>query len=249
MTRALALLDAFEQAESSYSVAALARRVGLPRTTTLRMIDTLVDEGMLLIGDDGGVRAGTRLIRWGALAAAAWTVPPATLERLREVSDETGETVSIYIRNGLHRTVIAQVQSRHTLRHVVQTGDELPLWGGAAAMVLLGMEPESTRSALIDDVVRASEGRTTSELLTEAVARAVREGYAVSHGGREPGNSGLAVPLPTTQPTSARIHVPVGIALGGPTVRFSSDRVPDFLAILRAAAVDITTTGLPAALY
>lgn len=245
VSRALTVIDAFDSATTRLSVAALARRVGLPRTTTIRMVETLVDEGMLAWDAQGLLRAGPRLVRWGALAAASWTLPEVTAARLQAASDATGETISLYVRRGLQRTVIGQAQSRHTLRHVVRVGDELPLWGGAAAMVLLASEPADTRPDLVDTVAAASEGRVSAAGLALEVDKAARAGFAVSHGGREPGNSGVAIPLGS----SGTHHAPVGLALGGPTVRVQAADIDAILRELRAAAADIAASGLSPALY
>lgn len=247
VSRALAVIDAFDSETTALSIAALARRVGLPRTTTIRMVETLVDEGMLTSDQHGLLRAGPRLVRWGALAAASWTLPDATTDRLRAASDATGETVSLYVRRGLSRTVIGQAQSRHTLRHVVRVGDELPLWGGAAAMVLLASEPAAARRDLIGAVAAASEGRVSAADLGRDVDHAVQTGHAVSHGGRETGNSGIAIPLGATARHAPRI--PVALALGGPTVRVEAADTDAVLRELRAAAADIAASGLPPALY
>lgn len=247
VARALAVLDAFDSETTTLSIAALSRQVALPRTTTIRLVETLVDEGMLAWGTDGNLRAGPRLVRWGVLAAASWTLPEASVARLRSAADATGETISLYIRRGLHRIVIGQAQSRHTLRHVVRVGDELPLWGGAAALVLLSLEPTASRSALVAAVAADSDGRISADELGDSVASAARLGYAVSHGGRESGNSGIAIPLPAVGGRAP--GAPVGLALGGPTVRVQQADLTAILSELRAAGDDIARAGLPPALH
>lgn len=195
---------------------------------------------------DGNVRIGPRLITWGALASAGWAMPEATMGRMRQLAEVTGETVSVYIRRGLKRTVIGQSPSPHTPRHAVQVGDELPLWGGAAALVLLGMEAEPSRSRLIQDVADQSGGRIRAVDLAAQADQARADGFAASHGGRAEGTSGLAIPL---HGGTTRIRIPAGLALGGPSFRFDEDAITRFLDELRTAANDIARTGLPPALY
>ncbi|WP_423918984.1 IclR family transcriptional regulator [Frigoribacterium sp. 2-23] len=252
VSRALDLLQAFAPDRTSLSLAELVRATGLPRTTVLRLVDTLVAERMLQHGSDGRIAVGTRLIRWGAFAGAAWTVPAATSERMAALSAETGETVSLYVRSGIRRVVIAQSPSPHSLRHVVQVGDELPLWIGAAGSVLLAAETDDAIESTLDEVEAGRSGDDPAidrDDVRSRVAGARRDGHAVSHGAREPGNSGVAVLVADTAPPR-RPHraQPVVLAVGGPTSRFTEEAVARFVAALHEAAIDVDRSGLPPAL-
>jgi DNA-binding IclR family transcriptional regulator len=265
VSRALDVLQAFTPQRTSLSIGELVKAAGLPRTTVLRLVETLVAERMLQHVADGRVAVGTRMVRWGAFAAAAWTVPDATAARMAELAAETGETVSLYVRSGTTRVVVAQSPSPHSLRHVVQVGDELPLWKGAAGMVLLSaLAPEALGAevaGLAASVSAAGTGARTGadagagtvagagaefvdeEALVARVEQARAAGWSLSHGVREPGNSGLAVPIPGRDGSQ-----PVALALGGPTSRFTDEATASFLGALQAASSDIARTGLPPAL-
>jgi len=263
VSRALDVLQAFTPERTSLSIGELVTAAGLPRTTVLRLVDTLVAERMLQHVADGRVAVGTRLIRWGAFAAAAWTVPEATAARMAELAAETGETVSLYVRSGTTRVVVAQSPSPHSLRHVVQVGDELPLWKGAAGMVLLssvgpgalGAEVAALAAAVAGSGAGAPSGPAAGspvgsaseavdeEALVARVEQARAAGWSLSHGVREPGNSGMAVPVPSRDGAQ-----PVALALGGPTSRFTDEATAAFLGALQAASSDISRTGLPPAL-
>lgn len=267
VSRALDVLQAFTPERTSLSIGELVTASGLPRTTVLRLVETLVAERMLQHVAGGRVAVGTRLIRWGAFAAAAWTVPEATAARMAELAAETGETVSLYVRSGTTRVVVAQSPSPHSLRHVVQVGDELPLWKGAAGMVLLssvapeelGAEVAALAAAVAGSGAVSGAGAPSGsgassavgsaaevvdeEALVARVDQARAAGWSLSHGVREPGNSGMAVPVPSRDGAQ-----PVALALGGPTSRFTDEATASFLGALQAASSDIARTGLPPAL-
>ncbi|MFX4291563.1 IclR family transcriptional regulator [Streptomyces bohaiensis] len=255
VSRAWRVLRTFTPDRMSLSLADLVRETGLPRTTVLRLVDTLAGEGLLEVGADAQVRVGTSLIAFAAFAESAWAVPAASLARMRALAAETGETVSLYVREGTRRVVVGQAPSPNTLRHAVQPGDELPMTVGSAAYVLLGMEPESELDGLINRIVAESGtdggtgggGTTDAAGIREGVALAVSQGWSLTHGQREAGNSGLAVPVrfPDARPPAR----PVVLALGGPTVRFTDDRIPGFVHAVRRCAEDVARTGLPPALY
>ncbi|GAA3668282.1 IclR family transcriptional regulator [Microbacterium marinilacus] len=240
VSRALAVIDAFAARGATHlTIADLVRVSGLPRTTVLRLADTLVAERVLQ-HQDGALTIGPRLALWGMFAEQAWAVPEATRERMADLALETGETVSVYVRSGTRRVAVAQAPGPSALRHVVQVGDRLPLSRGASSMVLLAGAAEPLDDLLA--TLRADPdlpGFDTAALRMR-VAEARERGWAATHGEREPGISGVAVPL-LSDPQ------PVALALGGPTARFTDERVPAFVRALQAAAADIRRTGLPPA--
>jgi DNA-binding IclR family transcriptional regulator len=114
-------------------------------------------------------------------------------------------------------------------------GDELPLWAGASAKVLLGDAPET----LLARVARRSPyGESHLQTLREWIAAARRDGFAVSHGEREEGLSAVAVPI-----TGRSGAVVAALALSGPSLRFTPERVSTFAADLKEAAARISERG------
>lgn len=245
VSRAWQVLRAFTPERLSLTLSDLVRETGLPRTTVLRLVETLAGEGLVESGADGRIRVGTSLIAFAAFADTAWTVPSASLARMRALAAETGETVSLYVRQGTRRVVVGQAPSPNTLRHVVEPGDALTMSAGSAAYVLVGLEPPAERDRLVARIVAESGG--DAEAIRAGARTAVEQGWCVTHGEREPGNSGLAVPVPF--PAGSAPARPPVLAVGGPTVRFTEDKIPGFVHAVRRCAEDIARTGLPPALY
>lgn len=240
VARALDILAMFDDAHPSRSLAELAEGTALPKTTLLRLVGSLSQRHLLALRD-GRYVLGTGFLRWVRLAHATWDVPAAVRARMRRLSDDTGETVNLYVRQGLSRIVLAQEESRATVRNVVEVGAEMPLAYGASGKILLAGEPRLVGSLPVESVPPGEHpaGDARSQL-SDAVDAAARRGYAVSHGERELGSSGVAVPI--------RSHsgaVIAALALGGPTPRFTGDRVARHVTALQQAAVEIAHTGLP----
>ncbi len=244
VSRAFEVLQSFTADRPVLSVAEIVRESGLPRTTVLRLVDTLVGERMLRHAADGRITVGARLIRLAAFAEAAWAVPEETADRMTRLAQETGETASLYVRSGMRRVAVAQSPSPYSLRHVVQVGDEMPLLAGASSALLVAASgPDAVEQVLASTPIdHLSDVEVAA--FRQAVAAAARDRHAVSHGAREPGNSGVAVIV--RDGDDRRPAVVLG--LGGPTARFTEERVDVFLAALEAAASDLRHTGLPPAL-
>lgn len=214
-----------------WPVAELARESGLPKTTVVRLVATLSSAGMLWERPDGQVAVGAGLLRWARLARAAWELPFEVRAVLEALAAANRETVNLYVRQGFARVCVAQAEGPQTLRHVVRVGEEMPLWAGAASKILLGDAPA--------DVLDAMVARAGAGLRAEVVA-AQKENFAVSHGERESGASGAAVPV-----ADAQGRIVAALALGGPTTRFTEDRVSSFREALARAAQEISQLGLP----
>ncbi|GAA2213735.1 IclR family transcriptional regulator [Nonomuraea monospora] len=232
--RAFDILSLLTEDRRTLTIREVVDETGLAKTTALRMLQTLEHMG-LLWATPKGYAAGPALWRWAHLARNAWELPPETVQLMRELGARQRETVNLYVLRDVHRVCIAQQESPQPLRHVVRVGDELPLWAGASSKVLLKDAPER----LLERVARASpygEGHVAT--LREWAARTEHDGYAISHGEREPGLSAVAVPV-----TGGSKATVAALTLSGPTVRFTDERVEEFRADLMEVARRMSERG------
>ncbi|WP_433727983.1 IclR family transcriptional regulator [Actinoplanes sp. CA-051413] len=232
--RALDILSLLTEERPLLAIRDIVAATGLAKTTVIRIVQTLEQTG-LLWATNSGYMAGPGLWRWAHLARQSWELPPETQRLMRELAAHERETVNLYVVRDTVRVCIAQQESPQPLRHVVRVGDELPLWAGASAKVLLRNAPP----ALLDRIARSSpwgEGHTGR--MQEWIDQAAVQGFAVSHGEREEGLSAVAVPLEGRSGS-----VVAALTLSGPTVRFTDDRVAEFTAALLAAATRMNERG------
>lgn len=232
--RALDILALLTEDRPSVSIREIVESTGLAKTTVLRLVSTLEQSG-LLWATGGGYMAGPGLWRWAHLARRSWELPPETQRSMRELAAHHRETVNLYVARDIHRVCIAQQESPQPLRHVVHVGDELPMWGGAAAKVLL----RDASVPLLDRITRSSPyGPGHAKRLQEWIDDAAVNGYAVSHGEREDGISAVAAPI-----FGRTGKVVAALGLSGPTIRFSESRITEFAADLKRVAATISERG------
>ena len=134
--RALDILGLLTDDRPTISIREIVDATGLAKTTVLRMVSTLEQSG-LLWATANGYMAGPGLWRWAHLAQRSWELPPDTQRGMRELAARQRETVNVYVARDIYRVCIAQQEGPQPLRHVVHVGDELPMWAGASAKVLL----------------------------------------------------------------------------------------------------------------
>jgi DNA-binding IclR family transcriptional regulator len=232
--RALDILGLLTDDQPTISVRQIVDATGLAKTTVLRMVSTLEQSG-LLWATGNGYMAGPGLWRWAHLAQRSWELPPDTQRTMRELAARQRETVNVYVARDIYRVCVAQQEGPQPLRHVVHVGDELPMWAGASAKVLL----RDASPALLDRIARGSPwGPKHVGRLREWIDEAAVRGYAESHGEREDGLSAVAAPI---LGGSGRVIAALG--LSGPTVRFTENRVKVFTADVKRMAQQMSERG------
>ena len=232
--RALDILSLLTEERPAITVREVVAATGLAKTTVIRLIQTLEQMG-LLWATSNGYMAGPGLWRWAHLARSSWELPPETKRMMRDLAQRDRETVNVYVARDIVRVCIAQQESPQPLRHVVHVGDELPMWGGASAKVLL----RNATPGLLARIARSSPyGEQHVRRMQEWIDEAAHQGFAVSHGEREEGLSAVAVPVLGRSGT-----VVAALTLSGPTVRFTDDRVAEFTEALLAAAAQLNERG------
>ena len=232
--RALDILSLLTEERPMVTTRDIVDATGLAKTTVIRLVQTLEQSG-LLWATPSGYMAGPGLWRWAHLARRSWELPPETQRMMRDLAARQRETVNVYVARDIVRVCIAQQESPQPLRHVVHVGDELPLWGGASAKVLL----QDASPNLLLRVARSSPyGETHTKRLLEWIDDAAHHGFAVSHGEREEGLSAVAVPI-----FSRSGAVVAALSLSGPTLRFTDERVAEFAADLKDVAQRMSERG------
>ena len=137
IARAAQVLRALEGGPLGLSLAQLAERVRLPRSTVHRIVTALSAEGFLVSASASGrVRIGPEFARLASAGATElWRAAEPYMQRL---AAQLGETVDCSVLEG-HRVRVIHVipTARHTLRAVAEVGQEFPLFSTAKGKALL----------------------------------------------------------------------------------------------------------------
>jgi DNA-binding IclR family transcriptional regulator len=142
-------------AEEPRSLAELQAAARLPRATTHRLAGALEAHGLLRRDAEGRYELGLGLVPLGEAAAGRFELADVARDVLDELSEATGESVQLFVREGAMRRCIVSFESRHGLRWIVPEGSLLPLDVGSAGRVLSG---ESTKTGWIQSVGEREPG-------------------------------------------------------------------------------------------
>lgn len=167
--RALSILACFDVDSPTKTLAELATRTGLYKSTVLRLAASLQKANFLRRFDDGSFELGPAVLRLGEIYQQSFDFGKYVMPVLQALAAETGESASFYVREGDVRTCLFRVHSTsHRVLHFVMPGSQLDLKTGAAGRILLAFtEPdrpefEAERQELVTVSDRNRQGDTTA---------------------------------------------------------------------------------------
>ena len=212
--RALTVVAAFDGQVEPLSLAELAVKTKLYKSTLLRLIASLEAFGYVLRRPDGRYHLGPTPLKLAATYQRASALADILLPIMREMVAQGAESPSFHIRyDKEQRLCVLRVDSNHATLDVVSAGMLLPLARGAAGKLILAFEGEPGEAF---DAIRKN-------LL------------AYSLGERDPECAGLSCPI-----FEVGEHFSGALSLSGPKVRFTKPAVKQMTAMLFDAAIRVT---------
>lgn len=225
--RALSLLTAFTPAMNALTLAELATQTQLYKSTILRLLASLLHNGLVQQRGDGRYALGPGVARLHAAYAQSFSMAEAVIPALQKLVDTTGESAAFHVRQGQARLCLHRVDSPHPVRDHIKAGDLLPIDRGAGARVLDAYASPSERLS----------GRRNADL-----ARRVRTlGYFAGVGDREREVAGISAPV-----FAADGSIAGAMTLSMPTHRFTESHVPQVVKAAAALSSALGYTSNPA---
>ena len=159
--RVFAVADAFERGDA-LTLSDVARRAGLPVSTTHRLLKEWVAWGGLVRGDDGRYRVGLKLWRLGVRQPTARRLRELALPYLEDLLEATGEHVHLAVRDGLGVIYLERLSGAGAISVISDVGARLPLHATGVGLVLLAhASPE-----VLEEVLAAQPRKFLPNTLT-----------------------------------------------------------------------------------
>lgn len=214
--RVMQIFDFFDDVKRPAKVLEIAQRLSLPQSSTSMLLKCLTELGYL----EHDIAARTFVPSPRIALLGSWLdegpIQDGSIKRLmEEISQKTGQTVILAVRNSLFVHYIRVLQSPRSDRlHVPHAARRLAVWS-ATGWALLAHES--------DEMIRALCRRTNSEItdmkpaisaqhVIAHINQVRRTGYFFSKGLVTPGAGAIAMPLPQGIDRRGR---PFAIAVSG----------------------------------
>jgi DNA-binding IclR family transcriptional regulator len=199
LARVATILGAFTEDELRFDIAKLAETVGLPRSTTSRLVGDLVELGMLERGIDGRVAIGPRLWAIGETSPLAVVLRERALPHLTALFQMTREAAHVAVLDRSEALYVARVTGMESVRTLVRVGGRLPLHTtGVGKALLASCEDSFLDEYLSRPLVReTSFSVTDTQVLRQQIRELRTDGYTVTHEEMTLGTSSIAAPVPS----------------------------------------------------
>ncbi len=196
--RAFGVLEAFTPEAAALTLSEIARRAGLPLTTTHRLVADLRAAGALERDGDGTYRVGLRLWEIASLAPRGVPLREAALPFLEDLYEVTHENAQLGVREGHDVVYIERIAGRRAVGVLTRVGGRFPLHASGIGLVLLAHAPESVQREVLDGPLQRFTDYTITDTgrLERILAQIRRDGVVVSH--RQVTDDAMSVAAPIT---------------------------------------------------
>jgi DNA-binding IclR family transcriptional regulator len=216
--RALTLLSYIAKHPGEHGVRALASELELSPSTVARLLGAMESQRYVRQNPDTGkYRVGVEAVQLGVAAISSYDLTTTAPRYLQALTDRTGETTFLAVRDGAYVTYLAKIEGVHAVRTTSTLGSRRPVHSTALGKSFLAcMSNDEVRELLAGATLVRATPQTLTRIpaLLADLAHVRAVGYAVD---REEMEVGLAcIGAPVWDATGSTI---AAISLSGPSMR------------------------------
>lgn len=237
--RGIEVLRTFTFERPEWSLAELARHLGWNRANVHRILLTLRESGMLEMDPDTNrYHLSIAVFELGGVMISRLGLTAKAYPSMAWLTDTTGLACNLGILNGSDVVYIDKIEAGTHLQLSARPGRRMPAYRTALGRAILAELPDEQ----VQTVLEAAElVRTTPHTIAtltgieEQIELARHRGYSQDMEENTIGIAGLGAAI-----ADHRGRAFAGLSIGGPVALFSPERVQEFGASLRSAALQIS---------
>lgn len=169
----------------------IQQRLGMPRPTVYRLLNTLEQEGFIERNPLGGEYVlGRQLIHLAQQSLNRSNLRERVRGLMHRISKDTGETVHLGVPYGCHMTFIDKVESAEAVRMASYIGMPVPMHSTSVGKAYLAALDEENREQYLAQLqLEAVTERTLTDrdALRDELLRTCQRGYAIDDEENEAG--------------------------------------------------------------
>lgn len=238
LLKGLAVLEAVAgQQGRPRTIEELARDLQLTRSNVHRTLQTLAHAKYLAKDEfTGSYYTTMKLFELGGKQLQRFDVRRFAPPYMRELAEETGETVHLSILEGMEVVYIDKIDSPQPVRAYTAIGGHAPAHAVATGKALLAHQADGYVDRFADRMERYTPSTITSALvLKEELSTVRRVGYAINRGEWRDSVGGLAVAV-----FNGLNQAVAGVGISGPVERLSLARMRELAPRVKQCAHQIS---------
>ena len=226
--KAFAVLDLMGELRRPVAASEVAELIGADRATAYRMLMTLLQAGYVRRDENKLFRLSFKVLSLARHLVSEDERAGQILATLRQISDETGETVHYSVLDRDAAVLLLRAKGTQRVAVDFQIGDRSPLHCSSIGKVLLAYMPPTT----VESIISAGLPRVAPNTITDPaalrreLASVQQQGYAIDDLEFAPDMRCVAVPV-----FESGGAVPGGIAISGPSSRFDREKLNSLKAV------------------
>lgn len=237
--KALAILDMIAASDRPLQFTDLLQTSGLPKPTLHRMLQTLLESGLVrLRPGDRTYAIGFKVLELARRLRRDNEIRTAARVSLAEVSAITGEAAHLALLDGLHVVYADEHRTSQAIRDYYATDRRLPLHCSAVGKAILAfLDPQSAAMTLgrLDLTAYTTATLTAADDLAAELEIVRMQGYAIDNEELESGVRCVAAPI-----VDADGDVLSAIGVSGPAFRLPLARCHELGAEVVVAAAEVS---------
>ena len=239
LDRALTILELLAANPGGMRMREIAEKLKIPTNSVFRITGLLETRGYLFReGEDMRYQLSRKILSLGYAAIGEDKLIAHALDVMRELRDDTKETVLIGVRIGTHGVVIEQFAATQPIKFLVDPGTQFDLHASAPGKVFLAFLPPTERAELLKvmKLTRYNERTLDTRAKLEAECATIRaQGYGFDFAESLEGLHCVSAPI-----FDHRGYLIAALWVTGPSYRFPKADMPRMGEKLAAAAALIS---------
>ncbi|MEZ3161583.1 IclR family transcriptional regulator [Microbacterium sp. BWT-B31] len=193
--RVVRVLETFTIDRTVQTASEIGRRARLPSSTAHRLVDGLIEAGLLERDDEHRVRLGMRLWELALRGSHALRLRQAALPHMERVQARIREHTQLAVLEQDSALFLERLSHPDAGANITRIAGRLPLHASSSGLVLLAFAPEELRERVLAAPLAqvAKETVTDAAALRRLLAEVRRTGVAVAPGSIEAVSTGIAV--------------------------------------------------------
>ena len=231
----LSFIELFSRQRRPMTLTQIAEALGLAKSTTYNMIETLMARGYLYeVRVRGGYYLSRKLLSAGKRIAEGDPVTAIIQDFLHKLAFETGETAILAVRDKSHVIYLDVVESQQPIRYSAYVGDRRPVYATSGGKAILSSYADDVFEKTLASLDFKDARETTirdAHTLRDNIAEGIRRGFFLNCSEYTPDVTGIGLPITV----EGRV---LGLSIAGPNHRMRG-RSETIANALRCAAAEI----------